>query len=491
MKSEPENLRLSEKLGYGAGDFASCLFWQTFSIYLASFYTDVFGITAAAAATMFLVTRTWDLLFDPIMGVIADRTTTRFGKFRPFLLWVPIPLGLAAVLTFTTPHYSDHGKLVYAYITYGILMLLYSTVNVPYAALLGVMTNKPKDRTALSSYRMIGAFVGSMFVTYSNYGLAYYFSVAGAKLSEAGQMAVTSMTAAFKTTSAAATEVMQASVITPSGYQQVMIVYAVLAVIFFYATFALTKERIVPVTPAKGSWKQDVVDLLKNYPWLVLVAVTILKNSFAGVRGTMIVYYFKYNVHNEALSAMYLLLGSLASVVSIYLVQFMPARWGKKMPYMVSILLAGVFSVMSYWVGPKDYVAMFVYQILINFFIGPPNSMIWGMYADAADYSELKTGRRATGLVFSASGMSQKLGWTIASSLGLYLLGHYSYQSNVEQTAETLNGINLLVSMVPALCCLVAAGLMLLYPLNQKKVREVEIGLGVARALREKAAPAA
>jgi glycoside/pentoside/hexuronide:cation symporter, GPH family len=265
----------------------------------------------------------------------------------------------------------------------------------------------------------------------------------------------------------------------------VMVVYAVLAVIFFYATFALTKERVVPSMPAKGSWKQDVVDLVKNYPWLILVAVTILKNSFAGVRGAMIVYYFKYYVHSEALSAMYLMIGSLASIASIYLVQFLPARFGKKMPYMVSILLAGVFSVMSYWVGPKDYVAMFVYQILINFFIGPPNSMIWSMYADAADYSELKTGRRATGLIFSASGMSQKLGWTIASSLGLYLLGYYSFQANTEQTAETLNGINLLVTMIPALCCLVAAGLMCFYPLSEKKLREVEEGL---RQNREKQA---
>lgn len=478
--SDPTRLQFKEKFGYGLGDFASCLFWQTFSIYLAAFYTDIFGLAPAAVATMLLVTRTWDLFYDPVMGVIADRTQTRWGKFRPYLLWVPVPLGLVAVATFTTPDFSLHGKLVYAYITYGLLMLLYSSVNVPYAAVLGVMTTDPKDRVALSSWRMIGAFAGSSFVTYTNYSFSYYFSVSGAKFSDAWTMAVTAMTDAFKTTTETVATVGQQ--ITPAGYQMTILVYAILAVVIFGLTFVFTRERIVPKQPLPGSWKQDVADLLRNYPWWILVGVTILKNSFAGVRGAMMVYYFKYYVHNEALSAMYLLVGSLASIAGIYVIQYLPARWGKKMPYLVTIGLSGVFCVLSYWVGPKDYTSMFVYQVLINFFMGPPNSMIWAMYADAADYSEFKTGRRATGLIFSASGMSQKLGWTIASSLGLYILGFYSFQANVEQTAETLHGINLLVSMIPAACCIVAAAIMILYPLNVRRMREIEEGLAARRA---------
>jgi glycoside/pentoside/hexuronide:cation symporter, GPH family len=491
MTSDSEKLRFQEKMGYGLGDFASCLFWQTFAIYLASFYTDVFGLSAAAVATMLLVTRTWDLFYDPVMGVIADRTSTRWGKFRPYLLWVPVPLGIVAVLTFTTPDFSPHGKLIYGYITYGLLMLLYSTVNVPYAALLGVMTSRPQDRTALSSWRMMGAFAGSSFVTYTNYSFSYYFSVADAKISQAWGLAVTTMTDAFSTTATAASTVAEKIVITPSGYQSTIVVYAVLAVLIFAATFFLTKERIVP-RPAveKVSWRQDVLDLVKNYPWWILVGVTILKNSFAGVRGGMVIYYFKYYVGNEALSAMYLLIGSLASIAGIWVVQYLPARWGKRTPYLVSIGLAGVFSVLAYWVGPKDYTAMFVYQVLINFFIGPPNSMLWAMYADTADYSEHKTGRRSTGLVFSASGMSQKLGWTVASSLGLYLLAYYSFQPNVAQSAETLHGINLLVTIIPAACCLIAAVLMCFYPLNFKRVQEIEDALRAKRAQEDAAAPA-
>ncbi len=476
MKTDSEaKLRFREKFGYGLGDFASCLFWQTFSIYLAAFYTDIFGLAPAVVATMLLVTRTWDLFYDPVMGVIADRTQTRWGKFRPYLLWVPVPLGLVAVATFTTPDFALQGKLVYAYVTYGLLMLLYSSVNVPYAAMLGVMTTNPKDRVGLSSWRMIGAFAGSSFVTYTNYSFSYYFSVADAKFSEAWTKAITAMTDAFNTTVGASETVAQK--ITPAGYQMTILVYAVLAVLIFALTFALTKERVWPKQPAPGSWRRDLLDLGRNGPWWILVAVTILKNSFAGVRGAMMVYYFKYYVHNEALSAMYLLCGSLASIAGIYAVQFLPARWGKKMPYLVSIGLAGVFSVLSYWVGPKEYGAMFVYQMLINFFIGPPNSMLWAMYADAADYSEYQTGRRATGLIFSASGMSQKLGWTIASSIGLYILGFYSFQANIEQSAATLNGINLLVSMIPAACCLLAAVIMIFYPLSPRRMQEIETAL--------------
>ena len=476
-------LRLYEKTGYGFGDVASCLFWQTFAVYLANFYTDIYGLTASAVGTMFIITRTWDLLFDPIMGVIADRTTTRLGKFRPYLLWIPVPLGLAAVLTFTTPNLAADGKLIYAYVTYGLLMICYSAVNVPYAALLGVMTTDPRERNALSSYRMIGAFVGTILVTYSNYSLAYYFSVKDSRIGQALEMAVTTVLRAFRTTAAtvANSDVFPVSAITPAGYRSAIVVFAVLAVCFFFATFAFTRERVEPMAGQGTSWKRDVADLLGNYPWLILVAVTVLKQSFAGVRGGMIVYYFKYYVHNEPLSAMYLMLGSLASIAGIYLVQFLPARWGKKMPYIASITLCGIFSVLSYWVGPADYTAMFVYQILINFFMGPPTSMLWSLYADAADYSELKTGRRATGLVFSASGMSQKLGWTIASSVGLYVLGYYHFQANVEQTPETLNGLCHLVSMIPVLCCFGAALIMGLYPLNHQKLQEIEAGLRVAR----------
>jgi len=282
--------------------------------------------------------------------------------------------------------------------------------------------------------------------------------------------------------STGATVVADQVAITPDGYQMTIVAYALLAVVTFALTFRFTRERIVPKPPAPGSWKGDVADLLRNYPWWILVGVTILKNSFAGIRGGMIVYYFKYYVNNEALSAMYLLLGSLASIAGIYGVQFIPARWGKKVPYMVSIGLAGVFSVVSYWVGPKDYTAMFVCQILINFFMGPPNSMLWAMYADTADYSECRTGRRATGLIFSASGMAQKLGWTIASSLGLYLLGYYSFQANVAQTAETLHGLRNLVAMIPAACCFLAALIMAFYPLNVKRSREIEETLARSRA---------
>lgn len=474
MKSDPDKLRLIEKIGYGFGDMASCLYWGIFSIFLLNFYTDVFGITAAAAATMFLVTRSWDLLFDPIMGVIGDRTTTRFGKFRPYLLWIPIPMAIVAVATFTTPGFSGHGKLVYAYITYGLLMIMYSAVNVPYAALLGVISTRPNERTALSSYRMMGAFFGSLIVQYSNFGLTYYFSVKDSKIGHAMELAFAEVRKAFSTVHANTVATFQESQITPSGYQLAIIVYAVLAIILFFATFALTKERVKPVVHKNTSLKHDVADLFKNWPWMILLAATVLKLGFAGMRGTVTVYYFKYYVQNEPLAASFLVLGSVASILAIYLLQFITPYVGKKPIYLTSMVLAGLFAILSYWVGPGDYVAMFVYQGLMNFFMGPPTALLWSFYADAADYSELKTGRRATGLVFSASGMGQKLGWTIAGSVTGYLLTYYNFQANVQQSIETQNGIRMLMAVFPAACCFVGAMLMAFYPLSDKKVLEIE-----------------
>lgn len=474
-------LRFSEKFGYGLGDLASCLFWQTFSIYLANFYTDVFGLTAAAVATMLLATRTWDLGFDIVMGALSDRTSTRWGKFRPYLVWIPIPLGIAMILTYTTPDLSLGGKLVYAYITYGVLMMLYSAVNVPYAALLGVMTTRAQERNSLSSFRMIGAFAGSLFVSWTMYGLIYYFSVDGTPFSQVLSMAWTSMTQAFSSEAREAASSFQVSVLTPSGYRSAVVVYSVMAVFVFLGTFLLTKEKVAPKQQKNPSIKKDIADLMKNIPWWILVVVTVLKQAFSGVRTGMIVYYFKYYVGNEPLSAMYLIVGQLASIVGIIAVGYLPARYGKKMPYIVSILGAGVFSLASFWVSPTNFGLMFTYQVLINFFMGPPTAMLWSLYGDAADYSELKTGRRSTGLVFSASGMSQKLGSTIASSVGLYLLGYYAFKANEAQTPETLHGLNMLVSVIPALCCFGCAIAMAFFPLNAKRMEEIEDGLRVAR----------
>ncbi|HVU18292.1 MAG TPA: MFS transporter [Candidatus Didemnitutus sp.] len=483
MKADSDKLRLSEKLGYGCGDLASCLFWTTFSTFLLYFYTDVFGISAAAAGTMFLVTRTWDLFVDPVIGAVADRTTTRWGKFRPYLLWIPIPLGIVAILTFTTPGYSPSGKLAYAYVTYGLLMMLYSAVNVPYAALMGVMTPHPEQRTALSSYRMMGAFVGNLLIQYSVYSLAFYFSVPGSKLAQVANLTVQTVINAFT----GAGDVIQKNVITPIGFQHTMTVVSIAALVFFGLTFWLTRERVVPVV--QQSVKKDVADLLRNAPWLVLVAATIATNCFSGVRNNIVIYYFKYFVHNEALSASYLVVGSLVSIAGIYSIQYITPRWGKKVPFILCMGISSVLSVMSYFVGPKDFVAMFVYQILINLLMGPPAALLWSFYADACDHSEIKTGRRATGLIFSASGMCQKLGWTIAGFAAGKLLEYYHFQANVDQPVETLHGIRLMLSIIPGLCSALAALLMLLYPLNAKVVQDNEAILRARRESAENAAP--
>jgi GPH family glycoside/pentoside/hexuronide:cation symporter len=450
MKAESGKLRFVERMGYGFGDMASCLFWQTFSMFLLFFYTDIFGITAAAAGTMFLVTRIWDTLFDPLMGIVADRTTTRWGKFRPYLLWMCVPLGLTAILTFTTPGLTPTGKLVYAYVTYTMLMLLYSCINVPYGALMGVMTPNSQERTVLSTFRFIGAFTGGLIVQFSTLSLVQFFGHGNSA----------------------------------KGYQLAMVVYAILAVILFLGTFSLTKERVVPLQDKRASLKADVKDLLHNVPWLIVVGSTIFACGFSAIRNSAIIYYFKYYVLQESRASWYMVLGSLMAVTGIILMQFITPMIGKKKAYIGLMLGATVLSVLSYWVGPEQFLWMYAFQILINLIKEPTAPLLWPLYADTADYSESKTGRRATGLIFSASGMSQKFGWAIGGSFTGWLLAYFAFTPNVAQSAETQNGIRLMMSIVPAICSLAAAILMFFYPLNEAKVKKIEEELKVARAAR-------
>ena len=259
-------ISIKEKISYSFGDFASSMFWKLFSMFLLFFYTDVFGISAAAVGTMFLVTRIWDAANDPLMGIIADRTNTKWGKFRPFLLFVAIPFAIVGILTFSTPDYSESGKLVYAYVTYTLMMMVYTAVNVPYASLLGVMTNNTEDRTSLASFRFIGAFSGGLFVTATANSLVEYFSKNGN---------------------------------TADGYQYTVAVYAVVAAILFILTFAGTKERLAPTVEKSQSLKNDLRDLSKNSPWFIMLGAGISILIFNSLRDGSILYYFKYFIFNK------------------------------------------------------------------------------------------------------------------------------------------------------------------------------------------------
>ena len=447
-----EKIRLKEKIGYGLGDAAFSQYWKVFSIYLAIFYTDVFGISAATVGTMLLVTRIWDTANDPIMGIVSDRTNTRWGKFRPYLLWGPIPFAIAGILLFTTPDFDVQGKIIYAYITYTLMMMVYTVLSVPYASLLGVMTSDPNERTSFASYRMVFAFAGSLLVVAIFQPLVDFF-----------QNSV--------------------DVSIHGSYQLTMIVVGILSSLFFFGTFSWTKERIKPPKEQKNNLKEDLKDLMKNTPWFIILGAGVMTLIFNSVRDGAALYYFKYYIIDDtamsfstitfAYSTLYLLLGQGANIVGVIMAKPISAKIGKKNTFVFAMLFASVLSVLFYLLNRDNFILIYLLQVLISFFAGMVFPLLWSMYADAADYSEYTTGRRATGLVFSASSMSQKLGWTLGGSVTLWLLAFYGFEANVDQSSETINGIKYMLSIIPAAGALLSGVIMIFYKLSDSKMREI------------------
>lgn len=453
---------LKEKVGYGLGDAASSMFWKLFGMYLLFFYTDIFGIEAGIVGTMFLVTRVWDSFFDPVVGVLGDRTETRWGKFRPYLLWVAIPFGVLGVLTFTTPTLSPMGKVVYAYVTYSLMMMIYSLINVPYASLLGVMSSDPKERTALSSYRMIFAFLGSILALVLIEPLVNLFGSRGENLT--------------------------------LGWSMSALVFGVLAVLFFLCTFSWTKERVKPIKETKNALKEDIMDLVRNKPWWILLGSGIAALIFNSIRDGAAVYYFKYyavppeafnlGIIGSALSltTVYLVLGQAANILGILIVTPVSNRIGKKRTYLFAMVFATVFSVAFYFIDKTDIGMMLLLQVLISACAGSIFPLLWSMYADIADYSEWSTGRRATGLIFSSSSMSQKFGWSIGGALTGWLLALFGFQANVQQTPQAQEGIRLMLSLLPAVGTLLSVVFIYFYPLTEAKLKIITTDLNDKRS---------
>ncbi|MDR2563331.1 MAG: MFS transporter [Prevotellaceae bacterium] len=451
-----EKLCLREKVAYGLGDAASSMFWKLFGMYLLFFYTDVFGLSAAAAGTMFLITRIWDSVFDPVVGVIADRTNSRHGKFRPYLLWLALPFGLIGFLTFFTPSLSYAGRLVYAYITYSLMMMTYSLINVPYASLLGVISSNPASRTELSSYRMIFAFAGSILALLLVEPLIDFFAGSKTGVSD-----------------------------TAFGWAAAVSIFSVIAVIFFLLCFAWTKERIKPIKQSSNSFRDDIKDLWRNRPWWILLGAGIAALIFNSIRDGAAVYYFKYYVCNSealhlgvinvslSLTTVFLVLGQSANIVGIILVTPISNRIGKKQTYLLAMVLATIFSFGFYFIGRDHLVLIMLFQFVISICAGSIFPLLWSMYADISDYSEYKTGRRATGLIFSSSSMSQKFGWTIGGALTGWLLGMYGFKANAVQSSEVQSGIRMMMSIFPAIGTILSVVFISAYPLTKEKLAEI------------------
>jgi len=462
MHNESQRLSVREKIGFGLGDTASNLFFQTTIYFLLYFYTDVFGISAAAIGTMFLVTRIWDAVNDPIMGAIADRTSTRWGKFRPYLLWFAVPFGVIGMLMFTTPDLGAGGKLIWAYVTYTLMMMVYTVVNVPYCALMGVISPNSMERTVVSSYRFVLAFVGMFIVQYSLVRMVEFFG--GSKAS-------------------------------PKGWQYAMIVLFSLAVILFLITFFSTRERVKPLHEQRNPFKQDMFDLFRNGPWMLIGFATVFQLVYVLIRGGSIVYYFDYYIQSQEislfgkvltfsstqLSSAFMLSGTIVTILAAMTTKWFCKFIDKSKIYAGFFLLSAISTGLVYWVSPQSLVLLFALQLVTSFCMGPVSVLQWAIYTDTADYSEWKTGRRATALIMAASLFALKMGVALGGAILAWILAWYGYKANQPQTELSLRGICLAMSIYAAIPAVIGALLMFFYPLSNRRMMAIEADLAQQR----------
>lgn len=524
-------LGLREKLGYGFGDFGFNLYWTTIASFLAAFYTDTFGISAAAAGTMMFTTKIIDACTDPIMGAIADRTNTRFGKFRPYLLFAGLPMVGAVVLTFSTPGLDEGGKLIWAYCTYTLMMMMYTVLSTPYSALSGVMTAKSQERTSLISIRFIFAFSAGFFVNYFTLDLVSHFG--------AGDDA--------------------------KGWQMTMLLYGLAASVIFFITFLSTKERITPPAAQKTNPIDDIKDLIANKPWLILFVLSMIIMMTITMRAGSAYYYFTYFLERPDLLGAYLGLQMVAYAVGAACAPIMTKFLDKTKLLMLLMAIVGSLSIAfsfvdkpelngvktitnneaitlnasdmvntegaqnvayqwqsrekSFWIMtknipiegitgstaefensedkvisviatytdasgttitsdsgglPSEIFIMFTLCVLISLALGPKSPLTWSMYADAADYNEWKTGRRATAMTFSAATFSQKLGGALGSAGMLWVLASVGYAAKAAQSDASQFGIVLLQTAVPGVFAIIAVFVTKFYTLTGEQLETIQ-----------------
>jgi GPH family glycoside/pentoside/hexuronide:cation symporter len=442
-------LSFKEKVGYSLGDTASHFVWDMVGFWLLFFYTDIYGISAAAAGTIMLVARFWDMAVDPIIGVVSDRTNTRWGKFRPYILFGAIPYAILAILTFTTPNFGELGKILYAGATYVLLMTAYAAINLPYSALGAVMTDDTYERAGLNTYRFIAGFTGQFIVTGLALTLAEFFGH--------GNKA--------------------------QGFQYTVLMFAVLSLIFFFITFKSTKERVQPPKEQKNSLKEDLKNLFANKAWRILAIVGIISFIMFAMQNAAIAYYFKYYLGRENNVQLFNVLGTVALIVALPLSKPLAKKFGNKNVFIGSSLISGLFFMLIYLPGVKDITTIYVFNIIAKMAYAPAVPLLWTMIADSADYGEWTTGRRATGLYFSAAVFAQKAGWGIGAAIAGWILTISQFVPNVTQNSSAITGIKLLVSVIPGILYMSCALFMIFYKIDSKTTDLMKKDLDAKRAV--------
>jgi glycoside/pentoside/hexuronide:cation symporter, GPH family len=451
---EVQRLGFTEKLGYGLGDSASNFFFQFFNIFLLYYYTDVFGLGAAAVGTMFIVTRIVDAITDPVMGLVADRTNSRWGKFRPYLLWAAVPYAVCGYAMFAAPELSDTGRLVYAYVTYTLMMLAYTAINVPYSALMGVISPSSLARTEVATWRFVCAFTAAWIIG--------TFVTPLKNILGGGDEA--------------------------DGFRITMAIFAVASVALFWITFATTRERVVaPLqdTDVHG----DLRALTGNGPWLVLFAAAVLTLMNGAIRSGSMLYYFKYYVGDDGAriwlifdkTAVFMSLGLLAMLLGMTLTRVLCQRFEKRNLLIGLTLLNAASMAAFFFIPPDQYWLMVAVNCIGTAFMGPMPALVWAMYADCADYGEWTTGRRTTALVFATLQFGQKVGLAVGSGLVGLILGWVGFVANDAQTANSLDGIRATFSLLPAALAVLSAVVIIPYRIDRATIARMERDLSARR----------
>lgn len=472
MNNDSQKLSVFEKIGYSFGDLAANLVFQTLLTFLAFFYTDIYGLTTEdSSLVMLVIGLIAAFLFNPLVAALADRTNTRWGKFRPWILWTALPLGIASILAFSTPDFTYQGKVIYAVITYAFLLLLYAGNNLPYAALSGVITGDMSERNSMSSYRFVAVMFAQFFVQVLLYPIV---DAVGN-----GSRAV--------------------------GIEKVMTWLAAIGTIMLLITFFTTKERIVSTEEQKSSLKDDLQDLTKNRPWIIILGVTTLLFITLALKGGSYVYYFENYVDKNALTTFIQPIltslngiglnffgenpvaagfglfngsGILFMIVGISISKSLADKYGKRNVFGLWLFISTLFILVFYVFEPTSVRAMFISQILHGFSYGVTIPLLWAMVADVADYSEWKNNRRATAIIFSAMLMGLKAGLTIGQSLIAWLLSIFHYDASIAtQPAEAINGIKLSVSLFPSIFFIAATALLFWYEIDKKMEVKIESDL--------------
>ena len=455
-ESDGERLKTREYVGYALGDTASGFFFQTFNIFLTYYYVDVWGIPAAILLWMLPIIRGLDTIADLAMGLIADRTQTRWGKFRPYLLWGAVPYGICGYLMFAAPDFTQQGKVVYAYITYGLMMAAYTVINVPYSSLLGVISPSSRTRAQVSTFRFIGAFGGALLITLLVRPLVRSLGGGNEML----------------------------------GFKLTMAIFAVLSVGMFFITFATTRERVTPPPGQQSHAWGEIRELFRNRPWVILLIASVLSTAFIALRAGSTLFYFKYVVGDSGApmwlgldrSTLFLTAGSLGLLLGTVCLGPIARRIDKKYYAATLSLITGLCFASFYFIPPQAFGLQLALNVIAQFCAGPTSALTWALYGDVADYGEWKFGRRSTGLVYSASLFAIKSGILVGGFLLPLFLDQFGFVSNTVQSASALLGITLAFTLVPGIIALLKGATLFLYPLDQQRVDEIERDLAARRA---------